>query len=36
MRKLVVFAALFVFVTSLVGCRAEGEIDNATSVSVPR
>ena len=36
MRKLVLFAALFVFATSIIGCRAEGEIDDSTSVSMPR
>ena len=36
MKKLFVFAALFVVAASIVGCRAEGEIRDASSIALPR
>jgi hypothetical protein len=36
MKKLVLLAAFFVFATSVIGCRAEAEIEDSTSIALPR
>lgn len=37
MKKLLTLAALFVIIgTAIVGCKASAEIDDSTSISMPR